>query len=105
MAMKCLDTYILWEFVTGNKKYLHYFEEDFIIPEMILAEFYGVLLREYNETTADYWLEKFHPYTSPCQLSLFIQAIKFKRKKSGTNISFFDSVGYMFALEQNIPFV
>ncbi len=103
--MKCLDTYILWEFVTGNKKYLQYFEKDFMIPEMILAEFYGVLLREFNEATAEYWLGKFRPYASPCGLGTLVHGIRFKRRHSKVNFSLFDVIGYTCALENNMLFV
>src|SRR3989338_1901532 len=105
MAIKCLDTYVLWEYVTGNEKYKNYFEKDFIIPELTLAEFYGVLLREFNEKTALYWVEQFQSYSESCSLHIFLSAIQFKQKYSKQNISFFDAIGYMFAQEQGIPFV
>lgn len=44
---KYLDTYALIEIYLGNKKFTIYLDEDFVINDLTLAEFYGILLREY----------------------------------------------------------
>ncbi len=51
---KYLDTYDLMEISQGNPKFNIYLDSDFIITDLTLAEFYGVILRRYNEQTAEY---------------------------------------------------
>ena len=48
MDVKVLDTYVLWEIAIGNPKFIHYLEEDFVVNDLILAEFYGIFLREFG---------------------------------------------------------
>ncbi len=103
--IKCLDTYALIEISNGNAKFMKYLDLDFVITDLILAEFYAVILREYNEETANYWYKKLEPYSISVDKLILIEAIKFKYKHRKTNISFFDSVGYMFSLKNNYLFV
>lgn len=106
VSLKYLDSYILWEINRGNPKFLHYLEEEsFVVNELTLAEYYGVLLREYNEQTADYWFHKLEKYAQPVSLPLLIKAIKFRQENKKHNFSFFDAVGYIFAKENNGIFV
>lgn len=103
--MKCLDTYALIEIHDANPSFLPYLEKEFIIPETTMAEFYGVILREYNEQTANYILKKFESYLRPVDIELLIKAVKFRHENKKLNLSFFDCVGYMFALENKVKFV
>ncbi len=105
VKVKYLDTYALYEISQGNNNYLKYFDEDFVINELTLVEFYGVIFRQYDEKTADYWFKKLLPYKKLVPLEILIKAIKFRITNSNKNISFFDSVGYIFALENNGLFV
>ncbi len=102
---KCLDTYALIEIARGNERFVSYFNEEFIIPDLTLAEFYGVMLRDFNEQTAEYWYKKLFPYTRPVPLPVLIGAIKFRFENRKDNISFFDAVGYVFSLSTNCFFV
>lgn len=103
--MKCLDTYALIEISKGNEKFSKYSEEDFVVPDIVIAEFYGVILREYNEKTADYWFKKFENNIKSTNIYTIIKAIKFKQEHNKENLSFFDCIGYIFAKENNIKFV
>jgi predicted nucleic acid-binding protein len=103
--MKCLDTYILVEISKGNPLFLTYLEKNIVIPEIVMAEFYGIILKEHNESTADYWLKKLRPYTKPASMDVLIEAIKFRREHKKRRISFFDAVGYCFAKEKKHVFV
>ncbi len=105
MDVKFLDTYALWEILSGNSKFTHYFEEDFVINDLILAEFYGIILREFNEQTANYWALKLRSYSQQVSISTLIKAVKFRRSNPKKNLSFFDAVGYIFARENNYIFV
>lgn len=103
--MKCLDTYALVEIHNENPNFIHYLKEEFIISDITMAEFYSVLLRDYNEKTADYLLKKFEGYIAHTNLNTLIKAIKFRHKNKKQNFSFFDCVGYIFAVEKNMKFV
>lgn len=105
VIMKCLDTYALVEISRGNAAFLPYLEEDIIICDLTLAEFYGVILREHNELTAEYWLKKLRVYAQPAVLGILVKASKFRMEHSKERISFFDAVGYLFAKENGHLFV
>jgi len=105
MDVKVLDTYVLWEIAIGNPKFIHYLEEDFVVNDLILAEFYGIFLREFNEQTANYWILKLKCYSQEVPLHILIKAVKFKRNNPKKKLSFFDASGYMFARENNYTFV
>lgn len=102
---KCLDTYALMEIYLGNEKFTKYLDTDFVINDLILAEFYGVLLREYGEEEAESWLNKLENYSLSLDKETLIEAIKFRHAHKKTNISFFDAVGYVFSLKNGYLFV
>lgn len=103
--MNCLDTYALYEISQGNPKFADYLKEDFVITDITLAEFYGVILRNYNEQTADYWFKRLESYSINIGRLILIEAIKFRYKHRKSNISFFDAVGYVFSLINGFLFV
>ena len=102
---KCLDTYVLIEIYKGNPGFFIYFKKGFIITDITLAEFYAVLLREENEETANYWIKKFEIYSIPVNREILLEAVKYKKKHNKTNISFFDAVGYIYAIKNGLSFV
>ena len=102
---KCLDTYILIEIYLGNENFLDYLKKEFVITDLTLAEFIGVLLRDYGEETANYWFKKLESYSAPANKEILIEAVKFRHKHKKTDISFFDAVGYIFALKNGYRFV
>lgn len=101
--MLCLDTYTLAEISKGNPKFIKLMEKDFVITDLTLAEFYGIILREYDELTANYWYRKMSLYSKPVDKLILAKAIKFRYQKK--NISFFDAVGYVYSRESNYKFV
>ena len=100
-----LDTYALIEISKGNPKFMHYSDRGFVINDLIMAEFYSVLLREEGEEIADYWLKKFEAYSLPVSRTILIEAVRFRRKHRKKNISFFDAVGYIFSVKNRLRFV
>ena len=102
---KCLDTYALIEISKGNPKFAEYLNSQFILCELTLTEFYGVLFREEGEKVADYWLKKLENYTKSTSLEILIESIKFKQEHNKSNISFFDAVGYIFSIKNGCIFV
>lgn len=105
MYVKCLDTYALIEISNGNSNFEKYLSKDIIITELTLIEFYAVILRKYNEQTAEYWFRKLEQYSIKVNKEILKQAIKFRYQNKKTNISFFDAVGYAYSLFRNCKFV
>ncbi|MBS3125905.1 PIN domain-containing protein [Candidatus Woesearchaeota archaeon] len=103
--MKCLDTYALVEISRGNPSFSKYEAEAFLITDVILAEFYGIVLREHDERTADYWFRRLAAYSKPMSKELLVESVKYRCKHRAKRLSFFDCAGYIFARSQRIPFV
>lgn len=103
--MYCLDTYALWEIQFGNKKFLRFLNEEIVIPDWTLAEFYKTLLKEYDEKTADYWFRKFKQYCKKVEIDILINAVLFQHTNKKQGMSLFDCVGYIYSLENDIKFV
>jgi predicted nucleic acid-binding protein len=102
---RCLDTYALVEISQANPRFEDYLESDFVIPDTTIAEFYLVLLREEGEKVADYWFRKLEAYCIAISKEILIDAVKFRHKNKDKNISFFDAIGYIFAIKNNYKFV
>lgn len=103
--MKCLDTYPLIEIAIGNEKFASLLNEEIIITDLTIAEFYYVILRKYDVATADFWYRKFAPYCTPVPKEILIKAVKFRHSNKKLYLSFFDCVGYVFAIENNCKFL
>lgn len=102
---RCMDTYALVEIAEANPKFAPYLNVEFVITELTLAEFYGVLLRDKNLETAEYWYKVFEPYGVPVEKALLIEAVRFRYQHRKSDISFFDAVGYIFATKHGYPFL
>ena len=100
-----MDTYALVEIANKNPKFAKYVNIDFVISDLILAEFYAVLLREEGEAVADYWFKKLEDYSVVADKEILREAVKFRQKHKKQGISFFDAAGYIFALKNGFKFV
>lgn len=96
--MLCLDTHSLIEIAKGNTKFAGLITKDFIITDLTLAEFYGIMLNQ-DESTANYWYKKLSAYSRPADKLILAKSIKFKRKNK--NIQLADCVSYVYAAENN----
>ena len=105
VGLKCLDTYALIEIAKGNPKFMEYLDINFVTTDLNLAELYSVILREEGSKNADFWFKKLEPYSVPVDKLILIEAVKFRRENKKQNISFFDAVGYIFALANKYIFV
>ena len=103
--MRCLDTYILVEISRGNPRFLKYIDGNFVITDITLAKFYGIILKEYDEMAADYWFRKLTPYSNGISKEILIEAVRFRHKNKKKNLSFFDCVGYIFSVRNKFKFV
>jgi len=103
--MKCLDTYALVEINNGNPRFTRLLKGELVITDITMAEFYAILYRTYNLQTADYWHKQLSFFCRPVSREILLKASKFRIDNRKQDLSFFDCVGYIFALENNIPFV
>ncbi|MDP2924992.1 MAG: PIN domain-containing protein [Nanoarchaeota archaeon] len=105
MVVKCLDTYALMEIYNGNPKFSDYLSSNSIITGETIAEFYGVLLKEHDIEEADFWYKKLKFLVKNVSFEILVKAIKFKFENRKKGVSFFDSVGYIYSIENNLIFV
>ncbi len=105
MKTKCLDTYALIEIMKGNVAFAFYLQQEVVITEITLAEFYAVLLREVDEETAEEWFVRLEPYAVSVEREFLKEAVRFRHVHRKQNISFFDAVGYIYAIKNNFLFV
>ena len=103
--MMCLDTYALIEIARGSPAYSAFFNEDILLADVTLAEFYWVLLRDFGEQAAEHWIKKFIPYSQETTQEVLLKAMKYRFDHKKENLSFFDCAGYLFALENGYDFV
>lgn len=103
--MRYLDTYVLAEIAAGNDLYKKYVDGEFVISDLTLAEFYWVLLRDVGEDAAEDWFARLQAYAVPVARDILRKAMVFRFKHKKQNLSFFDCVGYVFALENDVVFV
>ena len=100
-----MDTYALVEIAQGNSKFATYLNGDFVITDLTLAEFFGVLLRSEGEEIAEYWFKKLGAYSIAVDKDLLREAVKFRYEHRKADISLFDSVGYVFSIKNGFLFV
>lgn len=103
--MLCLDTYALMEIKQENPKFVHLLNEKFELPDPIMAEFYSVLYREKGVSEADYWHERLKHYCRIASREILIKALKYRIDNKKEDLSIFDCIGYIYALENNLKFV
>ncbi len=103
--MLCLDTYALVEVWKGNPVFLTLFNEQFVITDFTLAEFYLFLYKQEKEGIAIEWDNNLSGNAKPIQRETLINALKYRQDNKKENLSIFDCVGYIFALENNLKFV
>ncbi|MEI6731552.1 MAG: PIN domain-containing protein [archaeon] len=102
---KYLDTYALVEIKKGNPKFAGYLNSNFVINDLTLAEFCAVLLREEGEEVAREWHDKLSSISMFVDKDILFEAIKFRYENRKKNLSFFDAVGYTFAISKGYLFV
>ena len=98
------DTYVIIELLKGNLKYEFVKEDTIITSPMNLAELYYSLLLENGKDSADFILNKlnFEFLEITPEITIISSFFRYKHKK---DISFFDAVGYTFALKKGYKFV
>ena len=103
--MYCLDTYALIEISDGNNRYDKILESDFVVTVPIMAEFYLVMYKKFNEKTANYWFKRLKSLCVNPNEDIWIKAVKFRHNHKSENLSIFDCVGYIYSIENSYLFV
>ena len=103
--MLCFDTYALIEIRKGNQAYIKLLDEEFLITDLTIAEFYVTLYKEGEEPSAKIWCSKFVHNCVPVDKEILIKALKYRQDNKKENLSVFDAIGYIFALEHGYTFV
>ncbi len=103
--MFCLDTYALAEIGNGNPKFSEFLNKEFIITDLTMAEYYSILYRDGKEDKAIYWCNKLAHFCKPVSREILIKALKYRIDHKKEDLSIFDCIGYIFALENNMKFV
>ena len=100
------DTYAIIEFINGNPKFAKYMYEPVTITIFNLAEIFWVSLREYDEKTAIEIYDLYKNSVVEVDEETLKEAIKFRKKVyKNKKISYADSIGYIFALKNNLVFL
>ncbi len=103
--MFCLDTYALAEIGNGNPKFIEFLNKQFVIADLTMAEYYSVLYRDNKEDKAIYWHSKLESFCKQVSRQILIKALKYRIDNKKEDLSIFDCVEYIFALENNLKFV
>ena len=103
--MKCLDTYALVEIADGNPTFSTLLDGNSMITDITMAEFYADLYKKFGVSTAHYWRRKLVSLCRPVSGDILIKAVVYRIEHKQQNLSFFDCVGYMYALENEMLFV
>lgn len=105
MVKYFLDTYALIELIKGNPKFVSYIDKDTVTSLFNLYEFYVYLLKNESEDVAkEYYYEFKRMCVEITDKHIFLSG-KFKLANIKTNISYVDSLGYVFAKEEGMKFV
>ena len=99
--MEFLDTYALVMYVEGSLEA----GEEFVTLDMNLAELYYVILRRFNEKTADHFHRIFSAVAVPMPRELIPAAMKLRLEQKGKRFSYADCLGYTYAQVKALPFV
>ena len=98
------DTYAIIEIIKGNKNYLPYLDNRVIINNFIFAEICYVFIRD-NYLNAGKYLGRYEKFIVNLTPKLIKEAMKFRYKNKGKNLSVPDCVSYFQARELGIKFL
>ncbi len=101
-----LDTYALYEIITGNKAYKKYTSGVVLITTKLnLMELYYGLLVNYDRRIAEKNYQAFREYTIEIDDETIKKAMEFKLANKEKNLSYVDCIGYTIARQRNINFL
>ena len=95
------------EYLSGNKRYSKYFENDLHTSKLNLMELYFLVLREHGENIADRSYATFRVFETSFNDEDVKEAMKMRlRLKAGkTHLSYADALGYQLSKRLNAKFL
>jgi len=99
------DSYAIIELLQGNPNYAKYIHEPVRITLFNLVEIYWFALREYGENIAEQIYQKYKSAVFEISDETIKKAVKFREKYKKRNLSYADSLGYFYALDNNLIFL
>ena len=100
------DTYALIETIKGSATYLRFSKERLNTGKLNLAELYIHLRRNgVSPSEAKTRTEKFATLAIGAGLEDLLEAMEFRIRSKGKNLSFVDGVGYTLAKKQGLTFL
>ncbi|RLI22097.1 type II toxin-antitoxin system VapC family toxin [Candidatus Bathyarchaeota archaeon] len=102
------DTYAVLEYLSGNRRYARYFEEDYgFLTVLNLMEVYYAVLTRFGEEAAE------EAYSAAATFLLEFgeedvkeaMKLRFKLRRRGLNVSYADALGYHLSLKLKVKFL
>ena len=98
------DTYALVEITKANPNYLEFTQENITITIFDLVELFSACLNDFGEEKAKELYNKFKVSVVEIDDETIFEAVKFKKEYKKRNISYTDSIGYIYAKRNNFMF-
>ena len=99
------DTYAIIEIIKQNKNYSSYVEKEAIMTIFNLAELYYSILVDYGKEKADIIYEEYKQAVAEIDDEILKEAMEFKKIHKKQDISYTDSIGYIYAKHHNLKFL
>lgn len=99
------DTYALIEIIKGNKNYGIYTDFILITSELNLMELYYSMLKDYGKSLAEKYFNEWEKSAIIIPKLLIQKAMELKYEYNKEKLSYIDCMGYIYALENDIPFL
>jgi len=102
-----IDTYAMIEYLSGNKRYSKYFDQELHTSKLNLMELYFLVLREHGEDIAERSYTTFRAFETGFNDADVKEAMKMRlRLKAGkTHLSYADALGYQLAKRLGVKFL
>ncbi|MFH1326730.1 MAG: PIN domain-containing protein [archaeon] len=99
------DSYAIVELLKGNPNYAKYINEPVVLTIFNLVEIYWFALNKLGEVAAEKIYEEYKPSVIKVNDEVIKKAIKFRKTHKKKDISYADSIGYIYALVNNLKFL
>jgi len=99
------DTYALIEIIKGNENYEKYAGSNILLTKLNLFELYYALLRDFDEKTAELFINKYEQFAVDFDKLIIGAAAKFRLANRLKNLSMTDCIGYVVAIKYGVKFL
>lgn len=99
------DTYALIEIIKGNKNYNKYLNANMVLSKLNLFELFYALLKEADEKTATFMLNKYYEFITEFDKTIIEKAARFRFIYKKNKFSMVDCIGYAIANELGVKFL